>query len=123
MRSITLSRYFAVRFFVAVAAVFVGIFVLVGLIDYIDLVRKAGDVTNAPAAMLALISLYRVPQIMERLLPFSVLTGAMTRSRNMATKSCKRAAQVRLMLAIVAATILTPNRSAIASARRTSGSN
>jgi lipopolysaccharide export system permease protein len=77
MRSITLSRYFAARFFVAVAAVFVGIFVLVGLIDYIDLVRKAGDVTNAPAAKLALISLYRVPQIMERLLPFSVLTGAM----------------------------------------------
>jgi lipopolysaccharide export system permease protein len=77
MRSITLSRYFAVQFFVAVAAVFVGIFVLVGLIDYIDLVRKAGAVTNAPAAMLALISLYRVPQIMERLLPFSVLTGAM----------------------------------------------
>jgi lipopolysaccharide export system permease protein len=77
MRSITLSRYFAVRFFVAVAAVFVGIFVLVGLIDYIDLVRKAGDLTNAPPGMLALISLYRVPQIMERLLPFSVLTGAM----------------------------------------------
>jgi lipopolysaccharide export system permease protein len=77
MRSITLSRYFAGRFFVAVAAVFVGIFVLVGLIDYIDLVRKAGDVTNAPASQLALISLYRVPQIMERLLPFSVLTGAM----------------------------------------------
>jgi lipopolysaccharide export system permease protein len=77
MRSITLSRYFAGRFFVAVAAVFVGIFVLVGLIDYIDLVRKAGDVTTAPAYKLALISLYRVPQIMERLLPFSVLTGAM----------------------------------------------
>jgi lipopolysaccharide export system permease protein len=77
MRSFTLARYFAARFFVAVAAVFVGIFVLVGLVDYLDLVRKAGDVTAAPYSILALISLYRVPQIMERLLPFSVLTGAM----------------------------------------------
>ena len=41
MHSITLSRYFAGRFFVAVTAVFVGIFVLVALVDYIDLVRKA----------------------------------------------------------------------------------
>jgi lipopolysaccharide export system permease protein len=77
MRSITLARYFAVRFFVAAAAVFAGIFVLVGLVDYIDLIRKAANVTTAPASQLALISLYRVPQIMERLLPFSVLTGAM----------------------------------------------
>ena len=77
MRSITLSRYFAVRFFVAVTAVFIGIFVLVALVDYIDLVRKAADVPNASASMLVLISLYRVPQIMERLLPFSVLIGAM----------------------------------------------
>jgi lipopolysaccharide export system permease protein len=77
MRSITLSRYFAARFSVALAAVFVGNFVLVALVDYLDLVRKAGDVTAAPSSMLALISLYRVPQFMERLLPFSVLTGAM----------------------------------------------
>jgi lipopolysaccharide export system permease protein len=77
MRSITLSRYFAVRFFVAVTAVFIGIFVLVALVDYIDLVRKAADVPDASASMLVLISLYRVPQIMERLLPFSVLIGAM----------------------------------------------
>jgi lipopolysaccharide export system permease protein len=77
MRSFTLSRYFAARFFVAVAAVFASIFVLVAIVDYLDLVRKAGDVTAAPSSMLALISLYRVPQIMERLLPFSVLTGAM----------------------------------------------
>ncbi len=77
MGSLTLSRYFAFRFFVAVAGVFVGVFVLVAFVDYIDLMRKAGDVPNAPAGMLVLMSLYRVPQIMERLLPFSVLVGAM----------------------------------------------
>ncbi len=77
MGSITLSRYFASRFFVAVIAVFLGVFVLVAFVDYIDLMRKASDVPNAPAGMLVLMSLYRVPQIMERLLPFSVLTGTM----------------------------------------------
>jgi DNA replication protein DnaC len=40
-----------------------------------------------------------------------------------ATKPCTRSAQVRLILAIVAAATLTPNRSAISAARRFSGSN
>jgi len=77
MSSHTLSRYFAFRFFVAVTGVFIGIFVLVAFVDYIDLMRKAADVPQAPPGRLALMSLYRVPQIMERLLPFSMLIGAM----------------------------------------------
>ena len=77
MSSLTLSRYFAGRFFIAVTGVFVGIFVLVEFVDYIDLMRKAADVPNAPPGQLVLMSFYRVPQIMERLLPFSVLIGAM----------------------------------------------
>jgi lipopolysaccharide export system permease protein len=78
MSSRTLSRYFAFRFFVAVTGVFVGVFVLVAFVDYIDLMRKAADVPDAPAGLLVLMSLYRVPQIMERLMPFSILIGAMT---------------------------------------------
>ncbi len=77
MSSMTLSRYFARRFFVAVAGVFAGVFVLVAFVDYIDVMRKASDVPNAPASELMLMSFYRVPQTMERLLPFSVLVGAM----------------------------------------------
>jgi lipopolysaccharide export system permease protein len=78
MSTMTLSRYFAWRFFVAVAGVFAGVFVLVAFVDYIDVMRKASDVPNAPIPQLMLMSLYRVPQTMERLLPFSVLVGAMT---------------------------------------------
>src|SRR5262252_10185578 len=78
MSSRTLSRYFAWRFFLAVAGVFVGIFVLVALVDYVEAMRRASDVPDAPASELMLMSLYRVPQTMERLLPFSVLVGAMT---------------------------------------------
>jgi lipopolysaccharide export system permease protein len=75
MGSRTLSRYFAGRFFVSVVAVFAGVFVLV---LFIDLMRRASDAPKAQASMLVLVSLCRVPQIMERLLPFSVLIGAMT---------------------------------------------
>jgi lipopolysaccharide export system permease protein len=78
MGSMTLARYFAWRFFVAVAGVFVGVYVLVAFVDYIDVMRHASDVPNAPTLQLVLISVYRVPQTMERLLPFSVLVGAMT---------------------------------------------
>lgn len=77
MRWSTLSHYFALRFLLSATAVFVGVFVLVAFVDYIDLMRKAGDAPNAPASMLVQMSLYRVPQIMERLMPFSVLIGAM----------------------------------------------
>src|SRR5215475_2859643 len=77
MSSMTLSRYFAWRFFVAVAGVFAGVFVLVAFVDYIDVMRKAGDVPQAPTTELMLMSFYRVPQTMEQLLPFSVLVGAM----------------------------------------------
>jgi lipopolysaccharide export system permease protein len=78
MSSMTLSRYFAWRFFVAVSGVFAGVFVLVAFVDYIDVMRKASDVPHAPTSQLMLMSFYRVPQTMERLLPFSVLVGAMT---------------------------------------------
>jgi lipopolysaccharide export system permease protein len=78
MGSRTLSRYFAGRFFVSVVAVFAGVFVLVLFVDYIDLMRRATDAPKAQASMLVVVSLFRVPQIMERLLPFSVLIGTMT---------------------------------------------
>jgi lipopolysaccharide export system permease protein len=77
MGSMTLSRYFAWRFFVAVAGVFAGVYILVAFVDYIEVMRKASDVPNAPLSELMLMSFYRVPQTMEQLLPFSVLIGAM----------------------------------------------
>jgi len=77
MSSPTLSRYFAMRFLVSVTGMFLGTFVLVAFVDYIDSMRKAADVPDAPASLVILMSLYRVPQIMERLMPFSVLVGAM----------------------------------------------
>jgi lipopolysaccharide export system permease protein len=74
----TLTRYFGLRFLGAVLMVFAGIFLLVALLDYIEMMRRAGDVPNASAALVAMASLYRVPHLLERIMPFCVLIGAMS---------------------------------------------
>src|SRR5262245_6119159 len=74
----TLSRYFGVRFLGAVMSVFGGILLLVVLVDYVEMTRQASRVPNASAFVVAQISLFRVPQITERIIPFAVLVGAMT---------------------------------------------
>jgi lipopolysaccharide export system permease protein len=66
------------RFLNAVLVVFAGIFALVMLIDYIEMMRRAGDVPNVSAVLVAKTSIYRVPQVVERILPFCVLIGAMS---------------------------------------------
>jgi lipopolysaccharide export system permease protein len=58
--------------------VFAGIFVLVMLIDYIEMMRRAGDIPNVSPVLVAKASIYRVPQVVERILPFCVLIGAMS---------------------------------------------
>jgi lipopolysaccharide export system permease protein len=74
----TLGRYFAGRFLVAAIGVFASIFVLLVLVDYIEMVRKTSGVATASALMVAETSLFRVPQLLEKMMPFCVLIGAMT---------------------------------------------
>jgi lipopolysaccharide export system permease protein len=74
----TLARYFGLRFLSTVLLVFVGIFMLVALLDYIELMRRASDIPNVSPVLVAKTSLYRVPQITERIMPFCVLIGAMS---------------------------------------------
>jgi len=74
----TIARYFGLRFLGAVLMVFVGIFVLVALLDYIELMRRANDLPAASAILVAKTSLYRVPQVTERIMPFCILIAAMS---------------------------------------------
>jgi len=74
----TLGRYFAGRFLVATLSVFAGIFLLVVFVDYIELMRRTANNTSASALFVAQTSLFRVPQLLERLMPFCILVGAMT---------------------------------------------
>ena len=61
----------------AVLAVFCAVTALVILIDYIETMRRYSDLANVSALVLAQMSLFRVPQATERILPFCVLVGAM----------------------------------------------
>jgi lipopolysaccharide export system permease protein len=74
----TLGRYFAGRFVVSAVGVFASIFLLLVLVDYIEMVRKTSGLASASAVMVAETSLFRVPQLLEKMMPFCVLIGAMT---------------------------------------------
>jgi len=73
----TLGRYFGWRFFSAVLAVFAGILALTAMIDFLELLRRSAEIKDVPALLIAKISMFRVPFITERVLPFTVLVGAM----------------------------------------------
>jgi len=82
----TLVRYFGLRFLGAVMLVFAGIFLLVALLDYIELMRRSSDIPNVSALLVAKTSLYRVPQVTERVMPFCVLIGAMSSYLNLSRR-------------------------------------
>ena len=90
----TLSRYFAMRFLSAVLGTFVGVVVIAGMSDYFELMRRGADWPKATAWILAEISIFRVPQLTEHIMPFAVLVGAM---------SCYLALSRRLELVIARA--------------------
>jgi lipopolysaccharide export system permease protein len=73
----TLSRYFGLRFFSAVLAVFAGTLLLTAMIDFLEMMRRTGELKDISAFFVARITFYRVPFITERVLPFAVLVGAM----------------------------------------------
>jgi lipopolysaccharide export system permease protein len=74
----TLGRYFAGRFVISAIGVFASIFMLLVLVDYIEMVRKTSGLASASAIMVAETSLFRVPQLLEKMTPFCILIGAMT---------------------------------------------
>lgn len=78
MITTTIGRYFAGKFVSSAIAVFAGIFVLIILIDYIELTRRTSGNVDASALLVAQTAFYRVPQLLERLMPFCILIAAMT---------------------------------------------
>jgi lipopolysaccharide export system permease protein len=73
----TLSRYFGLRFLNAVLAVFVGAMSLVAMIDFLEMLRRTGDMKDVSALLVAKITVFRLLFVTERIIPFAVLVGAM----------------------------------------------
>ena len=74
---LTLGRYFALRFMRTVLGVFLTVFALVYTLDFIELLRRAGDAEGASSGLMAQLALYRTPAVAEGVLPFAVLFGSM----------------------------------------------
>ena len=72
-----LSRYFGLRFLMAVLAVFAGTFAMITMIDFVEMLRRTGDLKDVSALLVAKVTLFRVPFITERVMPFAVLVAAM----------------------------------------------
>jgi lipopolysaccharide export system permease protein len=119
----TLVRYFGLRFLSAVLLTFVGTFALIALLDYFELMRRASEIPHVSALLVAKTSLYRVPQVTERMMPFCVLIGAMSCYLNLsrrlelvvaraagmsAWQFISPALVVAFLLGIVATTIYNP---------------
>ena len=77
MMSGTLARYFGLRFLGVVAAAFCGLFALILMVDFVEMLRRTSGLEDASALTILTIALYRAPHITERVLPFTVLIGAM----------------------------------------------
>jgi lipopolysaccharide export system permease protein len=82
----TLGFYIAGRFIKAIGGVFLTIYLLIFTLDFVELMRRAGDAQDASAGLMATLALYRAPAIAEQVLPFAVLFGAMAALLNLSRK-------------------------------------
>jgi lipopolysaccharide export system permease protein len=73
----TLGFYFARRFTSAMLIVFATVFVLIYTIDFVELMRRAGDATGAGTGTMAKLAFFRTPTTAERVIPFGMLFGGM----------------------------------------------
>lgn len=72
----TLWVHFAFSFLKVILAIYVLCFMLIAVIDYLELLRQAFGRERMTALQAALISLLRVPSIAEAVLPFATLFGS-----------------------------------------------
>jgi lipopolysaccharide export system permease protein len=75
--TVTLSRYIARQFVIAVTAAWVALSGLVAMFDFIELLRRSASKPDATFALIAQIAGLRIPFIMIQILPFAVLLGGL----------------------------------------------
>ena len=73
----TLALYLGRRFARAMLIVFLTVFALIYMLDFVELLRRTSDVPQATSLALARLSLMRTPAIAEQVFPFAVLFGGM----------------------------------------------
>ena len=86
MIGLTLGRYLSSRFFQMIIAVFATIFSLVYVIDFVELLRRTGNMAGVSTSSIAFLTLLRTPTVAEQVLPFCVLFGSMAVFLNLTRK-------------------------------------
>lgn len=86
MIGLTLGRYLSSRFLRMILTVFATIFSLVFVIDFVELLRRTGNIAGITTAKVALLSFLRTPSVSEQVLPFCVLFGSMAVFLNLTRK-------------------------------------
>lgn len=75
--STTISRYLAGRFILSVLMVFGTCVSLITLVDFVEMLRRTGDIPGVTVLTVAYMILLRLPAFTEQLFPFAVLFGTM----------------------------------------------
>lgn len=73
----TLGRYLSLRFFNTIMLVFLTICGMIYVVDFVEILRRAGDRPGITASFIAFFSFLRTPSVAEQILPFCVLFGTM----------------------------------------------
>jgi lipopolysaccharide export system permease protein len=81
-----LGRYFAGRYTRAVLGVFAAVLGLIFTLDFVDTLRRAGEVKGASGPLIAWLAVLHTPIVAEQALPFVVLIGAMTAFLNLSRR-------------------------------------
>ena len=82
----TLGRYLSAHFARTILAVFGTVLTLVYTLDFVELMRRAGDVEAATPASMAQLAFFRTPAIAEQVFPFAVLFGSLFALLNLSRK-------------------------------------
>ena len=73
----TFGRYLTKQFTRSILGVFGTFFFLIGTLDFVELMRRAGDSPAATTPLIVQLALFRVPSVAEQIFPFAVLFGGM----------------------------------------------
>jgi len=73
----TLFRYIARQFFGWCAAVFLTMITIVFLLDYVELIRRSGNKSEATLLTLLELAALKQPYMAQQILPFAILFGTM----------------------------------------------
>ena len=82
----TFGRYLTQRFLRAILSVFGTFFFLIATLDFVELMRRAGDSPTATTPSIIQLALYRAPSVAEQIFPFAVLFGGMFALLNLSRK-------------------------------------